>query len=155
MTNKIESALGLSPIEYIDNDTGEIVTTNQSTEVTQLEDVVDEDFEEAARDAEMVRTNIKKLIERGFDMFEDVAAVATSTQNPDQYQASARFFSELIKANKELMNIHRDVFALKPALPKGVETQNNTQTNVFVATTSEDLIRMLREKGVGKITKPE
>lgn len=137
MSNQIYQAFGLSPL--IDNETGEIIEDIASTS-TDIENVsdVDPSFEEASKDAEMVRNNIKQLIDDGFTLFNDVKEVAVSTQNAEQYQAAARFYSELIKANKELMNIHRDVFALKPPMPKVEETKS--VTNVLITTNSEDFL---------------
>lgn len=141
MSDQIDRALGLGPIdEYIiDGETGELVPFEDTPTDVVTKDDIDEAFEEASRDAEMVRNNIKRLIERGFEMFENVSEVATLSQNADQYQASARFYSELIKANKELMNIHRDVFALKPPMPKAAEEAKNV-TNVLITTNSEDFL---------------
>lgn len=83
-------------------------------------------------------------------MMRDAALVAKTNQDADSYGAAARWYAEVVKANKELMNVHKDVIGIKPPAPIEV-APIATQQNVFIATTSEELMQMLKDKGIGKL----
>ena len=148
MSDPLSTALGLRPLqdalnaqEYIDED-------GVVHEITQVEEEPsDPYFDQAAEDAKRVRENILQLISDGSELFQDVKAVAMNLQDPDQYGAAARMFSELLKANRELMSVHKDIISLVPA-PVETKQQANTINNIMITTSANEVMALLAKQGI-------
>jgi len=147
MTDKIANALNMVPFDGVKKD--QSITTAESVDVVPYETEVDPQFEQACQDFADVRENMRELISQSKDMFEEVRQVAVQTQNPDQYNAAARFMELSIRANRELMNTHRDIFSMKPPAPPTDPVQKAEQiNNIIFQGTTEDLLDMLKNKGL-------
>jgi hypothetical protein len=141
MNEDLAKALDMRPLN-------QIAVAEQEVLPALIDDIEDPFFEQANQDAQMVRNNLLKLIDDGAELFDDVKAVALNTQDPEQYAAAARMFSEQVKVNKELMNIHKDVFGMKPRTEPKQEAE--TINNVFFTGSASDVMNLLRENGIGK-----
>lgn len=147
MSDKIADALGMVPLDAAKIESYDMVPF-ESSEVAH---VVDEQFEQACADFEEVRENMRTLIHESKEMFNEVKDVAVRTQDPDQYNAAARFLELSIRANRELLSTHRDIFAMKPPAPVETQTQQAEQiNNIIFQGTTEDLLNMLKERGLRK-----
>ena len=93
---------------------------------------VDDDFEFA-------RTNLYNILTNGTSALEELTNVASKSQHPRAYEALATLLRTLSDANKDLMELNKQVKELKKDDPSSsndpsVKTINN---NLFVGSTSD------------------
>ena len=139
----IAAALDMTPLHEIQDQ--ELV---EYTPVEQLNEI-DNTLEEASEDYKQVRFNIKKMIEESQDVFDTARLMAISSQETKSVEAFARILDSLVKTNKELMNVHRDMFALQPPAIEEPKSQTaETINNIIFSGSASDLFRLLKDKGV-------
>jgi len=151
MSDIIANALALRPLdialeanEYIDENGEVMIYTPHELAVPESE--MDEVLKDAEDDFVTVRSNIQALMGEGMDLFKFARDMAVNTQNPEHVQGAARMFSEALKANKELMNVHRDRFALKPPVAETNNAQNaKTINNIVFQGTQRELLQQLKQ----------
>ena len=93
---------------------------------------VDDDFEFA-------RTNLYNILTNGTSALEELTNVASQSQHPRAYEALATLLRTLSDANKDLMELNKQVKELKKDDPSSsndpsVQTINN---NLFVGSTND------------------
>jgi hypothetical protein len=153
MNDEIADSLDLVPLNVVLEGEcimpgGEVVPYDGNTSLTpaDIAPEVDEALQQAEEDFEEVRDNIHDLMNEGMDLFKFARDMAMNTQDPDHMQGAARMFSEALKANKELMNVHRDRFALKPPVPEAINTQKaQTINNIVFKGTHREMLKALKQ----------
>lgn len=150
MTDKIAQALDMDPLAEVMSQPSEVVPYHPNQIAVATTDYVDPQFEQACQDFEEVRDNMRSLIHQADEMFQDAKGVAVRNQDPDSYNASARFLELAIRANRELLSTHRDIFAMRPPVVTDNSGQQAEQiNNVFISTSGAELLEMLAAKGIG------
>lgn len=142
----IARTLDMTPLaivegEVVDALTGEVLNYEPSTDVALVEedDPVDEAMQEAEEDFHEVRDNIHELMREGMSLFRTARDLAVNSQDPDHMGGAARIFAETLKANKELMNVHKDRFTLRPPVQNNVQKADTINNIVFKGTQREFL----------------
>lgn len=133
----IGNALGLPPIE---NPTFSVPAPD-TTDEDILKGNVDKDYIFA-------RDNLRDLIKSGMSMFEDVAVVASQSQQANTYKAAAEVLKTVVDANQQLLDLskkHKDLTGLSTT-----SKTNVTNNNLFVGSTAE-LQEFLRKKKNGEL----
>lgn len=99
--------------------------------------------DEVHDDANLARTNIKSLIDKGGDAIDNLLLVAQQSEHPRAYEVAANFIKTLADLNKDLLEIQKKKQDLQPkdAAPKG---GINVQQAVFVGSTAE-LLKQIKE----------
>jgi len=122
-----------------------------------LEIVLDSSREEKLldRDFNDARLRLKRLVERGEEMFEQAFGFAEADQSPRYYQTAGELFNNLIAANDKLLKIHEDRHNIKKKteeknVSSAMAAPGQTSNNLFVGTASE-LMKLLQEQ---KSTQP-
>lgn len=152
--DEIANSLDLRPLavvegEVIDAITGEIIEFPEgSREVVEADeefDPVDDALREAEEDYETVRDNIHTLMREGMSLFKTARDLAVNSQDPDHVSGAARMFAETLKANKELMNVHKDRFTLRPAAPTQNVQKADVINNIVFKGTQREFLQQLKQ----------
>ena len=101
--------------------------------------------EHQAEDFNHSRSNIREMIEQAMQALPDMFNVLGQTQDAKMYMAAATFLKTVQDLNVDLVKIHKDK---NPVTPNTVAptTQNITQNNVVFTGTTEEYMRLKREK---------
>lgn len=106
------------------------------------EKVTPSDTDVSNTDFQYTRENLYNIIERGQDAMEGLLQVAQETEHPRAYEVVGQLMDKLTNANKELINLHKQI---KDINDDGkVKTQNVTNA-LFVGSTAE-LQKLLKAK---------
>tara|TARA_B000000565_G_scaffold171886_1_gene130028 strand:+ start:374 stop:760 length:387 start_codon:yes stop_codon:yes gene_type:complete len=106
------------------------------------EKVIPNDTDVSNTDFQYTRENLYNIIERGQDAMEGLLQVAQETEHPRAYEVVGQLMDKLTNANKELINLHKQI---KDINDDGkVKTQNVTNA-LFVGSTAE-LQKLLKAK---------
>lgn len=92
------------------------------------------------------RENLYNIIERGTDAMEGLLQVAQETEHPRAYEVVGQLMDKLTNANKELINMHKQVKDVRKE-ESGSSPQNVTNA-LFVGSTAE-LQKLLKDNKVG------
>ena len=86
------------------------------------------------------RKNLKNIIETATTAIDDLATIATTSEAPRAYEVLSTLMKTTIEANKDLLNLQKQMKDIK-----GTDSSEKSVTNnaVFVGTTSE-LLQMLK-----------
>ena len=110
--------------------------------------IVDEEDKSIDADFEVVQKNLHEIIDTGKKALDDIADIATQSQDAEAYTTVASMINSLVSANRELLDAHRRKQAVKKA-----EAANNTgNTNILnvnntVQLTTAQLLDMLKPNG--------
>lgn len=151
----IADFLDLRPLDEAENEvvlydpeTGEVLDSDgvPVLAVTETEDV--DPYDAAMQDAEddfvSVRENIHTLMRDGMSLFKTARDLAVNSQDPDHISGAARVFAETLRANRELMNIHKDRVAMRPPAPVQQTQQASTINNIVFKGTQSEMLDQLR-----------
>lgn len=94
-------------------------------------------------DAEFARQNIRSLIEKGNNAFDDLLKVAKESEHPRSYEVTAGFLKNLADLNKDLLELQKRKKDLSPE--QNSQSKNiNVDKAVFVGSTTE-LVKFIKE----------
>tara|TARA_B100001123_G_scaffold79080_1_gene89766 strand:+ start:11989 stop:12372 length:384 start_codon:yes stop_codon:yes gene_type:complete len=110
-------------------------TTQERAVAPQTENTSNTDFQ-------YTRENLYNIIERGQDAMEGLLQVAQETEHPRAYEVVGQLMDKLTNANKELINLHRQI---KEIQKDDTVTPQNVTNALFVGSTAE-LQKMLKKK---------
>jgi len=149
--DKIANALNMVPLSESKQELIEI----NNTELVHYEEVVDQAAEEAHEDYVQVRENLKNLIGDSQKVFENAKDVALATQDNKAFDSFSKILDSMVKANKELIGVHKDMFGIKPSIVEEPKTQQaDTINNIIFTGSASDLFKLLKDKGVTGLDKP-
>ena len=106
------------------------------------EKVIPSDTDVSNTDFQYTRENLYNIIERGQDAMEGLLQVAQETEHPRAYEVVGQLMDKLTNANKELINLHKQIKDINN--DDTVRTQNVTNA-LFVGSTAE-LQKLLKAK---------
>jgi hypothetical protein len=116
-------------------------TENLPVPVEQAEDTTQEDT-----DIELARRTMSELLTTGAAAVEDLADIATTSQNARTFEVLGSLIKSVADVSKDLMEVHERKRKLKvPAAPTNtVGTAINNQYNTIVQGTTSDILKQLR-----------
>ena len=104
------------------------------------EKVIPSDTDVSNTDFQYTRENLYNIIERGQDAMEGLLQVAQETEHPRAYEVVGQLMDKLTNANKELINLHKQVKDVN-----GERQPTNVTNALFVGSTAE-LQKLLKSK---------
>ncbi len=119
MDDKISKALGLQPLAL------------QKQVVAAVNDASD--------DHDQASNNLKDLIKKGNNSFDELLSLANQLENPRAYEVAATFLKTLVDANKELAEL-----SLKK-VEKNVNNDNRQIHNHMYVGSTADLLKMMKQ----------
>ena len=124
--NPINKALNLGPVAR--NDYSKAV----STIVTAARN------DSAKEDFTFARANIREVVENGNDAIAKLAVIADQSQNPRAFEVLAKLMDTMVAANKQLLELQKDVRTIDKAdMPQDEEAKKQVTNNLFVGSTAE------------------
>ena len=130
--DKISDALSIEPIVHSGDNAGgmPIVPTPQDMQLK--------------RDYNLVRQNLKDIIDVGSDAIDGILNVASETEAPRAYEVAAQMIKTVSEVNKDLIEMHNKMKQIKKE-DGGQKAQNITNNSLFVGSTME-LQKLLRRQ---------
>jgi hypothetical protein len=120
----------LSEILNIDPEPKTIVARPpEPKEVTVAMDDADKDFQRA-------RENLKELVNLGFQAIDGVLKVASEGDSPRAYEVVAQMIKAVAETNKDLVELHQRMKTIKEDKYEQ-KTVNNTTNAIFLGSTKE------------------
>ena len=122
-------------------DIEDVQSKNNLPEVVTKNEIVTTD--EIESDTQFIRKNIKGLIEKGSEAFDDLLKVAKESEHPRAYEVAAGFFKNLADLNKDLLELQKRKRDLNPE-SKNESQKINVDKADFVGSTNE-LVKIIKE----------
>ena len=93
----------------------------------------------AKEDFTFARANIREVVENGNDAIAKLAVIADQSQNPRAFEVLAKLMDSMVSANKQLLELQKDIAAIEKAnVPHDEDAKKHvTNNNLFVGSTSE------------------
>ena len=156
--NSLENALNIDPIEdrkttpnVEDSDTAAEPETGMRKKVElDLSKFPERKKIEQRKDFGEVRENIKEVIDYSKNAIDGILKVASESDSPRAYEVVSQLLKTATEANKDLLDIHKQMKTLE----EDEQVRNVTNNAFFVGSTKElqDLVRkQLPEKKVKKV----
>lgn len=103
------------------------------------------DMDEADRDFQKARENLRELIKLGFTAVDGALTVASEVQEPRAYEVVAQMIKAVAETNKDLVELHQRMKTIKQEkyAPK---VQNNTQNNAIFNISTKELQELINPK---------
>ena len=119
-------------VDYIDSETGEIVSTFESK--------VESDYD-------LGRKNLQELLLQGQEALTAALNVAKQSEHPRAFEVVGNLMKQLADVNQQLLALHQQKQKID-APSKGSEKQQTNNTAIFVGSTAE-LSKMLKNMSTG------
>ena len=132
----ISESLGISPIEK--KQPIEIKTNNVEP--------VSSTFEQRKKDYQMVRDNLKGIIETSSIAIDGILNVASEGESPRAYEVVSQLIKTATDANKDLISLHKQIKDIEKADDKKEEKTQVTNNALYVGSTKE-LLSMSKDTG--------
>lgn len=109
-----------------------------------------EDDSEYDADEEYVKGNIKKLIEDGMDLVEDMTEYVRISESPRSFEPAAAYLKTLVELNEKLLDIHdrnkKRKSGGKDKKENATSGNNYTQNNIIATATPSEILKMIKGK---------
>lgn len=102
------------------------------------------DMDDADKDFQKARENLKELISLGFNAIDGVLKVASEGDSPRAYEVVAQMLKAVAETNKDLVELHQRMKTIKEEKYES-NTVNNTTNAIFLGST-KDLQELLNPK---------
>lgn len=136
--DKMAESLGVTPVPKVVQEPKLPVKAVDPDQAR--EDRIDENID---NDYEVARANFHDIINTGSEALKELLTLSTQSQSARAYEVLSHTMKTLVDANRELVNLSKD---LKRDIHKIQEenptSTNNTNNNLYIGT-STDLIDML------------
>jgi hypothetical protein len=135
--NPINRALNLGPMATADYSKAVSTIVNNARN-----DSAKEDFTFA-------RANIREVVGNGNDAIAKLSVIADQSQNPRAFEVLAKLMDSMIAANKQLLDLQKEIRTIDKAdMPQDEEAKKHVTNNLFVGSTSE-LQKMIEDMKKG------
>lgn len=138
--DSIEKALGAEPEKTI------IVPPNATLVKVDPVPLTDERLDKDLKsDYEVVRDNLRELVDMGKNALDGVIQVAQEGDSPRAYEVVAQMIKTLSETNRELMDLHNRVKTIRK-VDQSVTNNTTTNQSIYVGSTKElqDIINSAR-----------
>lgn len=143
MTNTITDLLNISPV-IIEQDEPKAMI-----EYTPPADIVPDEAEtEFEADFDLVRANLKNLVERGDDALETLLNLADSSMQPRAYEIAALTLKTLVDTNMNILDIHEKRKKMKVKSDESKPNSgivNNIENAVLFSGSTSDILKRLNK----------
>lgn len=140
MSNPIDEALGLRPMEEIDPENSPTVVEETPAAVYEETD------DETLRDLELARSNIQNIIQTGDDSLKEMIDLAKQSESPRAFEVAATLMKTLLEANKDFVDISSKKKEYKSEKNKSPDSSQTNVTNNNLILSTADLLKMLGDK---------
>jgi hypothetical protein len=141
--DNIEKALGVESSKPL---TGEGIPQNAIVAKVDPVPLTDERLEKDLKtDYQLVRDNLKELVDMGKNALDGVIQVAQEGDSPRAYEVVAQMIKTLSETNRELMDLHNRVKTIRK-VDQSVTNNSTTNQSIYVGSTKElqDIINSAR-----------
>ncbi len=132
----ISDALGIEPVK---KEPIEIKTNNTEP--------VSSTFDQRKRDYQMVRDNLKHIIDTSSVAIDGILNVASEGESPRAYEVVAQLIKTTLEANESLVDLHKKIKDIEKTDEKKEEATHVTNNALYVGST-KDLLSMIRDNKV-------
>lgn len=94
------------------------------------------DMDDADKDFQKARENLKELVNLGFQVIDGVLKVASEGDSPRAYEVVAQMIKAVAETNKDLVELHQRMKTIKEDKYE-TKTTNNTTNAIFLGSTKE------------------
>jgi DNA polymerase IIIc chi subunit len=94
------------------------------------------DMDDAEKDFQKARQNLKELVGLGFQAIDGVLKVASEGDSPRAYEVVAQMIKAVAETNKDLVELHQRMKTIKEDKYE-TKTINNTTNAIFLGSTKE------------------
>ena len=94
------------------------------------------DMDDADKDFQRARENLKELVNLGFQAIDGVLKVASEGDSPRAYEVVAQMIKAVADTNKDLIELHQRMKIIKGD-DHISKTVNNTTNSIFLGSTKE------------------
>jgi hypothetical protein len=94
------------------------------------------DMDDADKDFQKARENLKELVNLGFQAIDGVLKVASEGDSPRAYEVVAQMIKAVADTNKDLVELHQRMKTIKEDKYNS-KTVNNTTNAIFLGSTKE------------------
>lgn len=94
------------------------------------------DMDDADKDFQKARENLKELVNLGFLAIDGVLKVASEGDSPRAYEVVAQMIKAVAETNKDLVELHQRMKTIKQDKYE-TKTTNNTTNAIFLGSTKE------------------
>ena len=122
------------------------VSKNQVTVSVPPRPLTDEELSHDLKtDYQVVRDNLKELVDMGKNALDGVIQVAQEGDQPRAYEVVAQMIKTLAETNRELMDLHNRVKTVRK-IDQSVTNNSTTNQSIYVGSTKElqDIINSAR-----------
>lgn len=124
--DKLSDFLDIKPIE--ESVSTEIAVPEVKSIKRQKKDLVNQDFNEA-------RSNMKDLIQTGFNAIDGMMKVAEASDSPRAYEVVSILLKTMTEMNTGLVELHEKANKAEPQSSKNIK--NTTNNSIFVGSTKD------------------
>lgn len=124
--DKLSDFLDIKPIE--ESVSTEIAVPEVKSIKRQKKDLVNQDFNEA-------RSNMKDLIQTGFNAIDGMMKVAEASDSPRAYEVVSILLKTMTEMNSGLVELHEKANKAEPQSSKNIK--NTTNNSIFVGSTKD------------------
>lgn len=152
--DSIEKALGAEPETPLSGEVIPAKVTAISVPLTPLtDDRLDKDLKS---DYEVVRDNLRELVDVGKNALDGVIQVAQEGDQPRAYEVVAQLIKTLAETNRELMDLHNRVKTIRK-IDQSVTNNSTTNQSIYVGSTKElqDIINTARSSAKAFDNRPD
>jgi hypothetical protein len=137
--DNIEKALGAEPVQRVVPPNAIVVSVDP---VPLTDERLEKDLKS---DYEVVRDNLKELVDMGKNALDGVIQVAQEGDQPRAYEVVAQLIKTLAETNRELMDLHNRVKTIRK-IDQSVTNNSTTNQSIYVGSTKElqDIINSSR-----------
>jgi len=128
----ISDALGIEPVK---KEPIEIKTNNTEP--------VASTFDQRKRDYQMVRDNLKHIIETSGVAIDGILNVASEGESPRAYEVVSQLIKTTLEANESLIGLHKQIKDIEKVGEEKEETKHVTNNALYVGSTKE-LLSMIK-----------
>lgn len=96
------------------------------------------------RDYNLVRKNLKEIIDTGNTAIDGILTVASETESPRAYEVAAQMIKNVADVNKDLLEMHNKMKQIRKE-DGGQKANNITNNSLFVGSTQE-LQKLLKQQ---------
>lgn len=139
MSNPIDEALGLRPMEEIDPENSPTVVEETPAAVYEETD------DETLRDLELARSNIQNIIQTGDDSLKEMIDLAKQSESPRAFEVAATLMKTLLEANKDFVEISSKKKEYKSEKNKSPDSAQTNVTNNNLILSTSDLLKMIKD----------
>ena len=134
----IAESLNVETSKEIQNNVKEIKTNNTYP--------ISSTFDERKKDYQMVRDNLKHIIETSSVAIDGILNVASEGESPRAYEVVSQLIKTTLEANESLINLHKRIKDIEHLDEKKEQSQNQITNNSIYVGSTKELLSMIRDR---------